>query len=187
MRGSNIMNEDFKKIIDDDISKCEEEVKSGNKESRGKLHGILVSKYGKIIDGFEDGLHNLFYDSDGKYRKDNLERIKEKLTLFKAMDYKNCYSKEENTEITVNNTNQLSTTFNILFDEAKKQVENMTSLRDEEIEEIHNRIDELEAIINSSDRKTKKWDKAKEIIKWVADKGIDVGLTLLPLILKLGE
>ena len=44
------MTEDFKKIIDEDISKCEEEITRGNKESRGTLHGVLISKYTKIID-----------------------------------------------------------------------------------------------------------------------------------------
>ena len=63
----------------------------------------------------------------------------------------------------------------------------MGSLTDSEIDEILSKIDELENIVNSSDRKTKKWDKAKGIIKWVADKGVDVGISLLPLILKIGE
>ena len=31
----------------------------------------------------------------------------------------------------------------------------------------------------------KVWDNAKEIIKWMADKSVDVGLTLLPLLLKM--
>lgn len=181
------MTEEFKKIIDEDISKCEAELENGNKASRGKLHGILLAKYRNIIVGFKDGLHSLFYDESGTYCKENLERMREMLLLFKAMDYKNCYSKNEFSAVTVNNTNNLSATLNVSFAETKDQVENMTSLRDEEIEEIQAKIDELEAIVNSADRKTKKWDKAKEIIKWVADKGIDVGLTLLPLILKLGE
>lgn len=181
------MNEDFKKIIDEDISKCEKEVKSGDKTSRGKLYGVLLSKYCTIIDGFDGGLKNLFYDNSGEYCKENLERIREKLLLFKAMDYKNGYIKDEIMGITVNNTNQFSTTINISFEDTKKQIENMTSLTDSEIDEIHKKIDELEKIVNSSERKTKKWDQAKDIIKWVADKGIDVGLTLLPLILKLGE
>lgn len=182
------MTEDFKKIIDEDITKCETELENGNKASRGKLHGVLLAKYGNIIEGFKDGLHSLFYDESGTYCKENLERMREMLLLFKAMEYKNCYStKNEFSGITVNNTNSLSTTLNISFAETKAQVENMTSLRYEEIDEIQTKIDELEAIVNSNDRKTKKWDKAKEIIKWVADKGIDVGLTLLPLILKLGE
>lgn len=181
------MTEDFKKIIDEDIINCENEIKNGNNESLYKLHNTLISKYGKIIDGFKEELLTLFYDNDGQYKRRNIETMKQKLILFKAMEYKNCYSIDKNTEITVNNTNQLSAVFNISFDEAKKQVENMTCLKDIEIEEIHKKIDELEKIVNSSDRKTKKWDNAKEIIKWVADKGIDVGLTLLPLILKLGE
>ena len=63
----------------------------------------------------------------------------------------------------------------------------MSSLQDAEIEEILGKITELESIIASKDRKTKKWEQAKGIIKWVADKGIDVGIALLPLILKIGQ
>ena len=55
------------------------------------------------------------------------------------------------------------------------------------IEEILAKINELEEIVNSKERKSKKWANAGEIIKWIAEKGIDVGLTLLPLLLKLGE
>lgn len=179
------MTEDFKKIIDEDIAKCEEEITRGNKESRGTLHGVLISKYTKIIDGFAVGLHNLFYDNDGSYRTDNLRRIKEKLILFKAMGYKNVYAVSEN-GITVNNNNQLTATINLTFNEAKEKIENMTSLKDSEIEEIHEKIDELEKIINSSERKTKKWDKAKGIINWLANKGVDVAMTIIPLLLKIG-
>lgn len=78
-------------------------------------------------------------------------------------------------------------TLNITFSEAKERVENMTSLKEDEIQDILERIDELESIINSSERKTKKWDNAKEIIKWIADKSVDVGLTLLPLLLKMNQ
>ena len=180
------MTDEFKRIIDEDIETCEIELKSGNKQSRNILHARLISKYGNIIDGFKKDLKSLFYDDGGSYVQQNIETIRQKLVLFKAMEYQNAYA-ESDSGITVNNTNQMTTNINITFSDAKKQVEGMTSLRDEEIEEIHNKIDELEAIVNSTDRKTKKWDKAKEIIKWVADKGIDVGLTLLPLILKLGE
>ena len=53
-----------------------------------------------------------------------------------------------------------------------------------EIEEIQKRINELEEIVSSKDSKSKKWSKVKEIIKWIADKGVDVGIALLPLVLK---
>lgn len=39
--------------------------------------------------------------------------------------------------------------------------------------------------MNSKESKSKKWSNAKDIIKWVADKGVDVGIALLPLVLKI--
>ena len=72
------------------------------------------------------------------------------------------------------------------FNMARETINSMTALTNEEIEEIQNRIDEIEEIVNSKETKSKKWSKAKEIIKWIADKGVDVGIALLPLILKIG-
>ena len=183
-----MISEEFKAIIDEDITKCEHEIKSGNKDSRGALHNTLVSKYGKIIDGFKDDLHSLFYDDDGTYRIRNLETMRQKLVFFKAMGYENKYSQFGAERcLTINNTNKIEANISISFPEARAQVENMSSLKEEDIQEIINKIDELEKIVNSSERKTKKWDNAKDIIKWIADKGIDVGLTLLPLIMKIGQ
>ena len=61
----------------------------------------------------------------------------------------------------------------------------MTSLTESELRDILQKVDELEMIVQSQDRKTKKWEDAKEIIKWVAEKGVDVGIALLPLLLKI--
>ena len=72
------------------------------------------------------------------------------------------------------------------FSEVRNKIEEMGSLTDSEIDEILSKIDELENIVNSSDRKTKKWDKAKGIINWVATKGVDVALTVIPLLMKIG-
>lgn len=74
---------------------------------------------------------------------------------------------------------------NVSFEKARETVNLMTSLPDEDIEEIQKRINELEKIVNSKESKSKKWSKAKDIIKWVADKGVDVGIALLPLVLKI--
>lgn len=179
-----MISEDFIKIIDKDIEKCNHEISSGNKTSRGELHKTLASKYGKIIDGFNEELKSLFYDDDGTYVKLNLEIMRDKLVLFKAMGFENKYSLKVS-DVTVNSTNQFAVNVNISFDEAKEKIETMTSLRESEIEEIILKINELEKIINSSERKTKKWERAKEIIKWAADKSVDVGITLLPLFLKI--
>ena len=179
---------EFKTIIEEDISKCDYEIKYGNKQSRGVWHATLVSKYGKIIDGFREGLHSLSYDDSGTYRTQNLETMRQKLVLFQAMGYENKYAdRAGDGGVVINNSNRMDVNFNLSFPEARERVENMTSLNEAEIQEILQRIDELENIINSDDRKTKKWERAKDILKWVADKGVDVGVTLLPLILKIGQ
>ena len=78
-----------------------------------------------------------------------------------------------------------STSINtITFEDVRKQIENMSALPNKEIDEILSKVDELEKIITSKDRKSKKWENAKNIIQWIADKGVDVGIALLPLLLQ---
>lgn len=86
----------------------------------------------------------------------------------------------------VENKNIINNTMNISFEDARKTINDMSSLPENEIEEIQSKINALEEIVNSKESKSKKWSKAKDIIKWVADKGVDVGIALLPLILKIG-
>jgi hypothetical protein len=85
----------------------------------------------------------------------------------------------------VENKNIINNTMNISFKDARKTINDMSSLPENEIEEIQNKINAIEEIVNSKDSKSKKWSKAKEIVKWIADKGVDVGITLLPLLLKM--
>lgn len=61
----------------------------------------------------------------------------------------------------------------------------MSDLQKNEIDEILKKIDMIESIIKSEDHKNKKWGKASKILPWLADKGVDVAITLLPLILKM--
>lgn len=89
--------------------------------------------------------------------------------------------------ITINNTNtnENHNSIDMSFNMARETINSMTALPNEEIEEIQKQINELEEIVSSKDSKSKKWSKAKEVIKWVADKGVDVGIALLPLVLKI--
>ena len=63
----------------------------------------------------------------------------------------------------------------------------MGALSQDEVDEILSKLSELEEIINSNDRKNQKWNRAKSIIKWVADKGVDVGIAILPLLLQIDK
>ena len=87
--------------------------------------------------------------------------------------------------VQITNTNQNKVDINISFNDVRREIENMSALPDTEIEEILNKINELEKIVKSSERKSKKWENAKSIVKWIADKGVDVGIALLPLLLQI--
>jgi hypothetical protein len=178
------MREEFITIIDNDIKKCEQELRTGNSGSQSDLLTAIESKYNSIIDGFSEGLHSLWYDDDNSCLKANIEIVKGKLELFKAMEYKNIY-KNSTPQVEIHNTNSNIVDINISFEQARENIENMSALPDSEIEEILKKIDELEKIVQSKDRKSKKWENAKGIIKWIADKGVDVGIALLPLLLQI--
>lgn len=180
------MTEDFKKIIEEDIVNCNSQIESGSPESRYELMRRLTSKYDSIITNFSKGLHDTWYDNEGTLKLKNIKILKEKLVLFKAMDYKNSFDRSTpQVEIHNSNSNSNIIDIDISFDQARQNVENMSALPDSEIEEVLKKIDDLEKIVQSKDRKSKKWDNSKEIIKWIADKGVDVGISLLPLLLQI--
>lgn len=180
------MKDEFKKIIDQDIAIGKEIIEKHDVRAGKEIHRRLKSKYNAIISGFDGGLHDLFYDDTGEKCLENIKTMIEKLELFKAMEYVNIYSQDASgITINNNNTNSNSVEMNMSFEMARETVENMTALPDSEVEEILLKIQELENIVNSDERKTKKWENAKSIIKWIADKGIDVGKVLLPLVLQI--
>ena len=182
-----VVSEELIEIIDSDIKTCELAIQRGNKDELWEVHRRLVSKYSNIIDGFAKNLQSLFYDESGNIKKQNLETMRQKLVLFKAMGYKNIFSSDaKGTQVSVNNVNQNTLLNNISFEDARNNIENMTALREEEINDIFEKIDEIEKLVLSTERKTKKWEKAKPIIKWIADKGVDAGMLMLQLLLKIG-
>lgn len=145
--------------------------------------------------------------SDFNYKEDAI-KLKAKLEFMKAVQLDNernelrLYEKEEmaleqlqikremqNNHFTINNTNHNESTSTanvaITFEEVRKNIENMDKISQEEIHEITNKIKEIQDIVTSNVTKAEKWDNIKEIIKWVADKSVDVGVALLPLILKI--
>lgn len=118
---------------------------------------------------------------------DNMEIVKRKLELFLEEED----NKQGNTSVPINvstsvvNNNSNDVSISISFEQAREQIENMTALSDNEVEEILSKLNDIEKIVQSKDRRTKKWEDAKEIIRWIADKGVDVGITLLPLLLQI--
>lgn len=181
------MTEEFKEIIDEDIRRGKEIIEKSDKVNCNDFHKTLISKYSPIINSFDKKLYVLMYDENKTSCLSNIKTMVEKLELFKAMGYRNM---NDNVDAGIiihnNNTNSNTIDISISFEQARKNIEDMTALTEAEVEEILSKMDELEEIVQSKDRKTKKWDNAKGIIKWVADKGVDVALTFLPLLMQIG-
>ena len=169
------MKDELKKIIDQDIAIGKEIIEKHDVRAGKEIHRRLKSKYNAIISGFNGGLHDLLYDDTGERCLENIKTMIEKLELFKAMEYVNIYSQDASgITINNNNTNSNSVEMNMSFEMARETVENMTALPDSEVEEILLKIQELENIVKSDERNTKKWETAQSLITWIASKRIDI-------------
>ena len=182
-------NNDFIKMVNEDILKCD--VALTTNQGIMDLLNELMGKYSKVSNNFPDiEINQLLFKMHPHVPAQHIRTILGFLQAYKlnnCEDYKFDESKSTGINVITNISNSNENTINLqTFSEVRNKIENMSSLTDSEIEEILSKVDELEEIVNSSDRKTKKWDKAKEIIKWVADKGVDVAMTLIPLLMKIG-
>lgn len=197
--------ENFRKMIDEDIENLKDAISDRSNTrtveyAKLQLYKSATAKYHPYVPKFYDGLYNYFQnpsfydDVEGDSLYHNLNLICNKLITFKATGYPSLLSINEQRDNSIvlnanytsqnsnNNSNENNNSFIISFTEVRQKMETMTSLPDTEIEEILHKISELEQIVNSTDRKSKNWENAKGIINWIADKGVDVGLSLLPLL-----
>lgn len=190
---------DFKVMYEEDLKQLEKAISdSGNRETpesaKLQLYKVVTAKYHSYIPGFSDGLYGyiqaygLYEDVSEESLFHNLEQIYNKMLSFKALGFpslKNNTTPQAVPVVQINNTNENKIDIKISFNDVRKEIENMSALPDNEIEDILSKIDELEKIVKSSERKSKKWENAKGIVKWIADKGVDVGIALLPLLLQI--
>ncbi len=195
---------EFKQLIDQDIIDLRDALSDVSNSrtpefAKQDLYKEITAKYHPYIPKLGDGLYNYydgFYDDvKGESLYNNLNQVLNKLIAFKATGYPSLIPVRNlsNNSIVLNanysnqNTNNNSNSnFNhISFSQVREQLENMTSLPEIEIEGALHKLSELEQIVKSSDRRSKKWENAKEIIKWIADKGVDVGIAFLPLLLQI--
>lgn len=187
----------FERMVDKDISRCEEYLSGDRDESTGKeLHFELITKYPPHIAHFGDALYNfnaeqgLFMEEyfDANSMISNVTAIKHKLTAFKANGYKNSSQSKKSSSVNIENTLIATQTQSITvsFDKVRNQIKEMSGLSDADTKETLDKIDELKVIVESSESKKTKWQKVKPILAWIADKSVDVGIALLPLILKIG-
>lgn len=188
----------FKTMYEEDLVSLKNAIAdSENRETpelaKLQLYKAVTARYHPYIPKLSDGLYNYiqsyaFYDDvSGESLFHNLKQVYNKMLSFKALGYPLLQDSipQSAPMVQITNTNENKVDINISFNDVRREIENMSALPDTEIEEILNKINELEKIVKSPDRKSKKWENAKSIVKWIADKGVDVGIALLPLLLQI--
>lgn len=191
-----MMTDKFRNMILEDIKKCSEmsDIEMGSdiyygEETIFSFYLYLISCYKRYINDIEDNLLEPVGSIDEEFDNciKNLKIVERKLELF--LEEETEKQQNVNTPVSVytniSNQNSNNVSVKVSFEQVRKDIENMTTLPDSELRDILKKVEELEVIVQSQDRRTKKWENAKEIIKWVADKGVDVGIALLPLLLKI--
>ena len=185
------MQKEFLEMIKEDIARIEDEVINGNDESRWNLFRELDGRYQVCIKDYYRGMWESSHSGDKlwfpqlkekpAYVLDNLKLVKSKLETFRFQANAINLPQLPTTQVNVNNNINIS----ITFEEVREKIEDMTSLTNEETEEVLAKISEIEEVVKSNDKKKTKWEKIKPVLVWLADKSCDVGTALLPLLLNI--
>lgn len=184
------------KEIRSDIRKIEETLEKADPSAMKALHRYLDGKYQSCITGWGDSMYEYVVGHGFDYDylctealSENLSMMKPKLEAFLNGWNMNCHSAgldcSHAVNVSVNNINTVNVT--ISFEEARKQIEDMSALTNDQTREVLERIDEIEGVIKTDCSKKSKWEQIKPILKWLADKSYDLGKTILPLLLKIEQ
>ena len=180
------LSENILEMIDQDINKIEKALKT--KSDLTLLHIEIDGKYQNFFPTWGSGMYGYMTDVGFNYdcidAYHNLSLMLNKLKALRAYGYP-FTSESAMNSISPTFNNNVDVQVDVNFSDVRKEIGNMGALTEAEIQEIFEKIDELETIVKSDDRKPVKWEKAKQIAKWVLDKSVDVAIAFLPLLLQL--
>ena len=188
----------MKRSIQKDINDIDEALSSKDCDKMLKIHKHIDSKYQTSIEnwglsmyGWNDGA-GFKYDSIGKSSiTDNLETMKGKLENYKQnVDIKlyETFSKPTTSINVINSNVNKNTNKNINtidFKMIEETILNNESMTESQTKEALEYLNELRKIYDSNDTKKNKWEKAKKIVSWLIDKGVDVAIAFLPTIVSM--
>ena len=181
---------EFLQIIENDIDRISLLIDSpASEETFISLHMELDGKYQACIKNWDNSMYGwvknfgFSYDIMGVVSLlHNLKMMQAKLTTYKFQVNAVTNRIPENT-VNVNVDNKIEV--NISFESVRSHLEADTSLSDEQTIEAKQKIDEIEAVVKSNVSKKNNWIKLKPVLLLLADKSVDVGTALLPLLLKI--
>lgn len=185
------ITKEFLAMVKSDIQEIDKTLALNDNQANWKLFRKLDGRYQACIRNWYAGMWGASHDGSKLYINhlessphdiaENLELIKAKLETYQYQV--NAVQEHQDASTQVNVTTNVNV--NISFDEARQKVEDMTALSQEETDEILERINELERISNEPLSKKKKWEKVKPIISFALDKGVDVAIAILSLVVQM--
>ena len=202
MSKENQVKRDIQKDIDEIQSLLEQN--NSTEDELTKLHIKIDGKYQSKITTWGKSCYN-WYDKNGfdyNYMsidslRHNLLNMKSKLEGYlqtftlvpivpsnsKTVNYINNNTntnnnKNDNSNININEVK-------IDFKQIEKTINDMESLTSAETKEALEKLKELENIYNSKGSRKTKWETAKKILIWVADKSVDVAIAYFPVIMSI--
>lgn len=179
----------FKTMIKSDIEFCNELI-----SRRYAVHTHVQTLIGKYMIDYPDFNKGIIaYASVPGHETNEIENIKiikGKLEyLLNRVDNPDLYNKPSNLGTTIvntnnnTNTNTNTITLNMSVDEIRDNITDNTYLSDTSKQELLNKLDEIIELQKSKESKSKKWDKAKAILAFLLDKGVDIAIMYIPQIL----
>lgn len=177
-------------MIEGYIGKLEDVVTNCNRDEAKNLQIEIIGVYGSEIEGLKTNLDN--YSSASFYPNGQVDFIRDakllkaKLTNYKLNLESGLYKPFQNSEGGVMVTQHVNQDTSMMVIVTLKQtIDNIQELPDavlsaEEKEVLSGKI----AAISAEKDKQKKWEKVCGALKWIADKGVQVGIATLPYIVK---
>lgn len=200
------MNNELKVFTESYIKRAEDILKSKDNSEAEKFLYEAEPVFSQHIPNLINGLN--VYCSDCYLEKHECNYLKDmpvfisKLKLFIACEgnYSNNAVKKGNISLvnqiegsgnsTNTNTNTQTQTVNNTFDikveldKVRAEVEADEVLDDDVKEEINEKLNEIEEVMNGSPTNNEKWKKLKSTFSWIATKSYKVGQWIMPIITK---
>ena len=131
---------------------------------------------------FNDGMNEILEDLKRLIDEfDELDGAEKKITKSNT-PFMNIQIDNSNKNENLNNNN--NSIYVKTYEEIKSEIENNTYLDNESIQELLLKLEEIKEIEISKDSKVKKWNAAKKIFSFILDKGADIAIMYIPLILQ---
>ena len=186
-------DQDRNKSVKMDKKKIEDALISDSEATLHSAHMYIDGKYGAYVPDWGKGMYG--YDAASGFYYPSLDKdsLMHNLTLMQARlegyaagfekPNQNTYAPSNSVNVNVTNTNEVNIT--ISFEETRQKIEDMTALSREQTDEILEKINELEEISKENSSRKTKWEKVKPIIAFALDKGADVAIAILSLVMQM--